>query len=162
MTVVLRHHEKLELNRVEYRGSVSLAELTAMAEFQAEEPSWLSFDCLNIVMPGADFKAVELAALDAVFARYRELFEPIRFLILRRSAWICQSRAGDAHVEHWIGGRDARTGMSSDVRLFDTIEEAGLWLVLNPAQTTTLATSEDFRDIAHFTIAPEAARPAAL
>lgn len=155
MTVVLRHHDKLELNRVEYRGSVSLAELTAMAEFQAEEPSWLSFDCLNIIMPGTDFQAVELAALDVVFARYRTLFEPISFLILRRSAWVCQSRAGDAHVQHWIGGRDARSGMSSDVRLFDTIDEAGIWLVLSPAQTATLATGEGFRDIFRSTIAPD-------
>ena len=159
MTVVLRHHDKLEVNRVEYQGSVSLAELTALAEFQAEDPQWLNFDCLSLVMPGADFHSVSFAALDALFARYWTLFKPIHFLILRRSVWLCQSPPAEAHVNYWLGGRDTKAGMSSDVRLFATFKEAGAWLVLNSAQISMLESGAGFSDIARFTN-PEVSRAA--
>ncbi|MBX3510014.1 MAG: hypothetical protein KF700_02365 [Hyphomonadaceae bacterium] len=159
MPVVLRHHHKLELNRVEYEGAITVAELRALADFQAASPTWLTYDSLNLVLPGANFDSIELAKLDALYDHYKKLFAPLNFVILRRSAWICQSPAAVAHVDHWLGGRDTKAGMSSDVRWFDTFAEAGEWLVLNPAAAASLQSGEGFVDIFRLT-ASAPARPA--
>ena len=160
MTVVLRHNESLELNRVEYRGTVTLGELIALADYQANEPTWLSYDCLNLITPGTDFRTIALVALDDVFLKYRTLFEPLDFVIFRRSAWVCQSPAARAHVDHWIGDRDTRAGMSSDLRQFDTCSEACDWLLLSPRQGAIAERGEGFKDIVSYTIAPNVTRAA--
>lgn len=159
MPVVLRHHDKLEVNRVEYLGAVTLAELKALAEFQAANPTWLTYDCLSLVAPGAEFR-VGPADLDELFAHYRVLFAPLEFLIMRRSAWLCQSDAAREHVSYWLGGRDTKSGMSSDVRQFDTFEEAGEWLVLSPSGAEALASGAAFVDVMRFdsTATPALAR----
>jgi hypothetical protein len=161
VTVILRHNQALELNRVEYHGAVTLVELVALADFQAEKPNWLSHDCLNLIMPGADFKNVDFAALDEIFKKYRTLFEPLHFVIVRRSAWICQSPAARPHLHHWIGDRDTREGMSSDLREFNNFAEAGEWLVLTPDQAGMLQRGEDFDEVATFSIPVEPMRAAA-
>lgn len=150
MTVVLRHNPELEVNRVEYGSEVALAELAGLADFQAAHPTWLSYDSLSWVLPGAEFQDVDKAALDTLFARYKVLFTPLNLLILRRSAWICQSPAADAHVRHWLTGRATRHDVRSDVRLFDSFAEAGDWLVLTPEETRRLENGEGFREIARF------------
>lgn len=149
MTIVIRHNEKLELNRAEYSGSITLAELTALAEFQAANPTWLTFDALAIVAPGADFQTVDKAALDALYAKYAELFSPMHFLILRRSAWICLSDAAEEHVRYWLGDRATRETISSDVRRFATFAEAADWLVLNQDATQALETGDGFVEFFH-------------
>lgn len=160
VTVVLRHNDGLELNRVDYFGSVTLAELEGLAEFQAANPTWLTYDTLNLVAAGTDFRSVSLDALDGLFARYRVLFAPLTLLILRRSAWLCQSAAAHAHIRHWIGDRDMRGGMSSDVRSFESIEAAGEWLVLSSAELDMVHNCEGFAERAriHHPPAPAAAR----
>ena len=150
MPVVLRHNEQLELNIAEYRGSISFAELKAVADFLASNPSFLKSDCLSLVAPGADFDNVELAALDQLFGRYKTLYEPINFQIMRRSAWLCLSPAAQAHVDHWSGKRESREAMSTTLRQFATFEEAGDWLVLSEAETIALQTNAGFDDLAHF------------
>lgn len=147
MTVVLRHNDALELNRVEYRGSVSLDELLALAEFQAGEQSFLTYDVLNWVMPGTDFLSVDFRALDTLFARYRTIFEPLNFLILRRSAWICDSDVAMPHLRHWLGGRDTKDAMSTDARLFESFEAATEWLILSTAEAATLKSGDGFREV---------------
>ena len=161
MTVAFRHNQSLELNRVEYHGSVTLAELEALADFQAANPRWLSYDCLNLIMPGADFGKVDFAALDEIFKKYRVLFEPLHFVIVRRSAWICQSPAARPHLHHWISDRDTREGMSSDLRQFDSFADAGAWLVLTHDQTTMLQRGDDFDEVVAFSIPAQAAQAAA-
>lgn len=152
MTLVLRHHEDLELNRAEYHGSVSAAELSALAEFQASNPTWLTFDALSWIRRGVDFDTVDLQALDAVFARYSQLFRPHQLLIFRRSAWICDSPRAQRHLDHWLTGRDTRTSMSSDVRQFASVKEAGPWLVLSESETAALESGEGFKEIVRYTI----------
>jgi hypothetical protein len=154
LTIVVRHSEKLELNRVEYHGRVSLAELSALADFNAAHPTLLTYDCLSLALPGSDFLSIDKGALDALFAKYRTLFAPIHFLILRRSAWICQSPAAEAHVRYWLTGRDTREAVSSDVRKFDAFADAGAWLVLSPEETVELETGEGFAEVTRFSIAP--------
>ena len=156
MPVVLRHNEQLELNIAEYRGSVSIAELKAVADFLAQNPSFLKSDCLSLVAPGTDFDSVEISALDQLFGRYQVLYEPINFQIMRRSAWICLSPAAQAHVDHWSGKRDARERMSTTLRQFATFEEAGDWLVLSEAETIALQTNAGFDVLAHFESPPSA------
>ena len=112
-------------------------------------------------MPGADFKDIAFDALDRVFMKYRALFEPLDFVIFRRSAWVCQSQAAKAHVDHWIGDRDTRAGMSSDLRQFDSFADACDWLVLGPEQAAMAERGEGFKDIVSYTIAPNLVRPAA-
>jgi len=152
VTLVMRHNETLELNRAEYSGSVSTAELVALAEFQASNPTWLTYDALSWIMPGADFNDVDLQALDAVFNRYRQLFQPHQLVIFRRSAWLCQSPGAQSHLDHWLHAQDTRAGMSSDLRQFQTFKDAGVWLVLNAEETVALESGAGFTEIVRFTI----------
>ena len=98
MPILLRHHEEIELNRVEYSGSVTREELFALAAFFVKETNWLGFDCLNLITPSTDFDTVPLNELDGVYAQYMAMFAPLHFHISRRSAWICQSEAACAHI----------------------------------------------------------------
>ncbi len=157
MPVVLRHNEQLELNLAEYRGSVSFAELEAVAAFLAANPSFLKRDTLSLVAPGADFDTVALGALDQLFGRYKTLYAPMDFQIVRRSAWICQSPAAQAHVDYWLGDRDALEAMSSTLRQAMSFAEAGEWLVLSEVETLALETGVGFTEIARFDAPPQQA-----
>lgn len=161
MPVVLRHNEQLELSLAEYRGEVALAELEAVASYLAQNASFLKRDCLSIVAPDAHFGSVEFAALDRLFGRYKTIYAPMSFQIIRRSAWLCLSPAAQAHIDYWIGGRDAREAMSSTLRQFDSFAQAGDWLVLNEAETAMLERGEGFDEVARFEIAPAMGRVAA-
>lgn len=157
MTVRLRHHDRLELNRVDYSGRISLAELAALVEFQSREPTWLTYDALSVVLAGADFTAVEFDALDALFEQYKTVFRPLSFPILRRGAWLNFSPGAQAHVDYWVKDRNQRSDISSDVRRVTSFEEAGVWLVLRPDYIATLETGAGFREIARFHEPPAAA-----
>ncbi|PZO50901.1 MAG: hypothetical protein DCF16_12360 [Alphaproteobacteria bacterium] len=146
MPIIARHNEALELNRVDYAGSVTLAELGALAEFNSANPTWLTYDCLNLVLAGADFLSIDFDALDALFNRYRDMYQPMNMLILRRSAWLCQSPAAERHVGYWTKGRDAKDALSSDVRLFDSCESAAQWLLLRPNELEKLKSGEGFTE----------------
>lgn len=148
MTVILRHSEKLELNLVEYQGAVSLAELKALAAFNARSPEAMSRDALNIITPGTHFSVLP-EDLDSLFAYYRKLFSPLKLEIMRRAAWVCHSAAADGLVRHWLAG-DVRKGMSTSARLFGGIVEAADWLMLRPEETAAIRTGEGFIDIARF------------
>lgn len=161
MPVVLRHNEQLELSLAEYHGSVSLAELEAVAAFLAQNPSFLKRDCLSLVMPGADFDRVELTALDRLFGRDKAIYAPMTFQIIRRSAWLCLSLAAQPHIDYWIGGRDTREAISSTLRQFNSYAEAGDWLVLSEAETLALQMGAGFTEIARFEDAPQVGRAAA-
>lgn len=150
MPVVLRHNEQLELNLAEYRGRVVFTELAAMAGFFAENTSFLKRDCLSLVLPGADFEGVPLDALDQLFGNYKTIYAPLSFQIVRRSAWICQSPAAQAHVDYWLGDRDVRETMSSTLRQFTSFAEAGEWLVLSEAETVALGACIGFAELARF------------
>lgn len=154
MTVVLRHNETLELNMAEYTGAITLGQLTEVAGYGAKNPDFLKADTLNIVREDADFSAVSLAELDALFGRYRTLFAPLNFQIYRRSAWLCLGKAGEAHVGYWLGGHDMREAMSSAVRKLETFAEAGDWLLLNAAELAEVERGEGFADLAYFDDAP--------
>ncbi len=154
MPVVLRHNQELELNLAEYQGSVSFAELEAVAGFLAANPSFLKRDTLSQVLPGADFDTVPLDGLDRLFGHYKKLYAPMNFQIVRRSAWLCQSPAAQAHVDHWLGEPDMREATSSTLRQFATFAEAGDWLVLSEAETVALEARVGFDEIAHFDYPP--------
>jgi len=147
MPIVARHNEELELNRVDYVGSITAAELGALAEFNAANPTWVTYDCLSLVLPGADFLSIDLQALDALFKHYRGIYQPMNMLIMRRSAWLCQSPAAERHVGYWTKPRDQKETMSSDVRVFDTFETAAEWLLLRPAELDKLKSGEGFTEI---------------
>lgn len=157
MTIVLRHNEALDLNLIEYRDVVSLAELKALAQFATENPEHIVRDGLAIVMPNARFSDVDAPALDALFAHYRQLYAPIQFQLLRRSAWVCQSEHAAPQVRHWLSG-DAREGMQSAVRQFDTLAEAGEWLVLSNEEIARAERREGFTEVARFTDPPARTR----
>ena len=158
MPVSIRHNESLELNRVDYIGSVTMAELNALAEFNAANPTWLTYDVLSIVQPGAHFQTVDLVQLDQLYAHYGKIFRPLTFLIMRRSAWVSLSPAAERHVSHWVGGRDTKESMSTDVRRFDTFEEAGDWLILNAEEVSVAQRGEGFAELATFDIPVALAR----
>ncbi|MBC7768543.1 MAG: hypothetical protein H7124_07130 [Phycisphaerales bacterium] len=161
MPIVLRHNQELELSLAEYRGPVSLAELEAVAAYGAQNPSFLQCDCLNLVLPGANFDSVEVTALDNLFGRYKLIFAPMEFQIVRRSAWICLSPAAQAHIDYWIGGHDLREALSSTLRQFLAYSEAGDWLVLNEAEIVALESGAGFTEVANFEDPPSVTRTAA-
>lgn len=150
MPVILRHNELLELNIAEYHGVISVAELQQVADFLAANRSFLKSDCLSIVFPGGVFEGVSYDDLDRIFGRYKTLYEPINFQIIRRSAWICFSPAAQAHIDYWSGQRDAREAMSTTLRQFASFEEAGDWLVLSEAETLALQSGAGFDELARF------------
>lgn len=150
MPIVLRHSPRLELNVAEYHGGVTLAELKALAAFQARNPENLRHDTMSLVLEDADFSSVDLAALDALFSRYRTMFAPLDFEIMRRSVWVCLNPAARAYVDYWVDGRDMRSEMSSVVRQFETFAEAADWLLLAADDAPLLETREGFEDLARF------------
>ncbi|MGD9981495.1 MAG: hypothetical protein AB7H66_07765 [Hyphomonadaceae bacterium] len=150
MPVVLRHNAQLEMNLAEYLGPVTFAELEGVAAFLAQNSSFLKHDCLSVVLPGADFQGVPFIALDHLFGRYKIMFAPIDFQIVRRSAWLCLSPAAQPHIDYWIGERDTREAMSSTLRQFTSYADAGDWLVLSAAETAMLERGEDFAELARF------------
>ena len=152
MSVELRHNTALELNVVEYRGSVTLGELKAVASFLATRPDVLRRDTLNIVAPDADFGTVDFPALDALFARYRQLYAPLSFQLFRRASWVCLSDAARRHIDYWVRGRDMRKTMSSTVSRFDSVAEACEWLLLSDAETAAVERGEGLTDLARFDI----------
>jgi len=152
--VVLRHNEQIEMNLAEYHGQVSLLELEAVAAFLAENPSFLKRDTLSVVHPGGTFASVPMEALDRLFGRYKKMFAPLDFQMLRRSAWLCFSEAAQTHVDYWIGGRDSKEAFSSTLRQLSSYAEAGDWLVLNASETAMLETGEGFALLASYDYAP--------
>lgn len=154
MPIVLHYNEDLELNLAEYRGSVSFAELDAVASFLAANPSFLKRDTLSQVLPEADFDTVPLDGLDRLFGQYKKLYAPMDFQIVRRSAWICQSPRAQAHVDHWLGEPNMSEATSSTLRRFASFAEAGDWLVLSEAETVALEGRVGFDEIARFDYPP--------
>jgi hypothetical protein len=148
--LVLRHNDPLELNLAEYCGSVTVLELEAAAAFFAARVSLLKHDTLHLVHASADFDGVEFGALDRLFERYARIFAPIDFQIVRRSAWVCQSEAAQPHIAYWVDGRDTRAALSSTLRRFGSLAEAGEWLLLSGAEIATLERGEGFADLARF------------
>lgn len=160
MTVIFRRNETLELNRVEYSGRMSLAELKAIAKYQADKPDLLGADCLNLVRSDADFNAITLEALASLFEHYRVLFSPLRLQIFRRAVWLCESEEPKAHVTFWLS-QDAKEGMASTVKQCHSFAEAADWLLLMDAERALLESAEGFDEIARFNFPSEPARAAA-
>lgn len=156
MTIVLRHNAALELNLVEYEGAITFEQLKAVAAFGARHPAVLTCDSLQFVAADADFTSVDLHALDLLFLRYMKLYARFDLQIYRRSAWICHSPGAQSYVDHWINGRDLKAGLSSNVRHFANIAEAGDWLLLSGAEVAAVERGESFAEIARF----DAAEPA--
>jgi hypothetical protein len=150
VTIVLRHNAALELNLVEYLGAITPAQLKALAAYGARHPGYLRTDTLNIVREGADFDAVDLPALDALFERFRKLYAPLELTIYRRSAWLCRSPAAAAYIDYWVGVGDMRKTLSSTVGKFETLAEAGEWLLLSDADVAQVERGEGFTELARF------------
>ena len=158
MSIVLRYSEGLELNLVDYSGVVTLPQLHALAAYGARHPVFLRADGLNVVRADADFTGIDLAALDALFRRYQELYTQLQFQIYRRSAWICLGAAAEAHIAHWTSANDMRSALSSTVRMFGTFIEAGDWLLLSPGELAQVESGEGFCERARFDATPAPAR----
>lgn len=148
MPVILQHSRTIELNRVEYRGAVSLAEMHALGEYQLSHPEWLSYDLLNVLVADANFSGLGLDDLDRIVAKYGALFAPTELLIFRRSAWVSFSPQSQAHLDHWIARRNTRQNQTQEARQFATFAEAAAWLVLSPAKAAPLETGEGFAEMA--------------
>lgn len=157
MAVTFRHSEALELNRIDYSGVISVEELFAHAEFRGAHAQWLNFDHLNVILPGADVSQLTPPALDAVFAQHQSLFQTAKLLILRRSAWICESPTALETLHYWLGDRATKPRAYTDVRLFETFDAACDWLMLSPHDKALALRGEGFDEIAHFGAPPLAA-----
>jgi hypothetical protein len=143
----LQHNRDIDLNRVEYRGPISLRQMIALAEYQRDHPEWLAYDLFNVIAADADFGAVRLEDLDAVVAKFPELFKPSKLLIFRRSAWISFSAASQGHLDHWIARRNTRQNQTQEARQFTTFADAAAWLVLSANAAGMLETGEGFTEM---------------
>jgi hypothetical protein len=153
LTVILRRNETLELNLVEFTGSITLDELKAVAKFQADRPELLASDCLNVVRAGADFNTVTFEQLDVMFEHYRKLFSPLRLEIFRRAVWLCEDEGPRTHVAYWMS-RDAKEAMSSTLKHCFSFAEAADWLLLMDAERDLLDRGEGFEEIVRYTLPP--------
>lgn len=150
MPIVLRHNPKLELSRVEYFGPMRAIDLHNHAAFNAANPIWLGFDCVSVVHADVEVSGVSLADLDGVFTAHRQLFEPLKLMFMRRSAWVCESAAAQRLLSHWMTKRNADRSPWADVRQFDSFETAGEWMLLTPENIASLKSGDDFQEIARF------------
>jgi len=151
MTLCFKHNAQLELNRVEYSGALAPKELYAHAHFRGAHGQWLNYDHLNLVLPGADASQLSNTMLDAIYAQHQALFQTEKLLILRRSAWVCQSAAAMGALRYWLGDRFTKPRAYTDVRLFETIEDACDWLLLQGHEKALAVRGEGFEEIARFT-----------
>lgn len=154
MPITLRHHDGLELSRVEYRGAMTARDMHDHAAYNAANPVWLGFDCISVIHADVDVSAISLTNLDGVFTAHRELFEPLGLIFMRRSGWVCESPAGQRFLSHWLAKRNLDKSPWADVRQFDSFEAASEWLLLNAEAAAALKSGEGFRDVAHFEAAP--------
>lgn len=152
MPIVLRHNETLELNLVEYQGAITWDELVELAGFGARNCKYLRRDSLNWVLPGAHFREVDFARLDALYNHYAKLYAPMDFQIFRRSAWLCESPEALEHVRYWLVGRNAREAMSSTVRDFTNLQDAGEWLLLSENELGCADRREGFIELTAYDI----------
>ena len=150
MPIILRHNPTLELNRVEYFGAMTARDMHDHAQYNADNPIWLGFDCISVIHADVDVSAISLTNLDGVFTAHRELFEPLGLVFMRRSGWVCESPAGQRFLSHWLAKRNVDKSPWADVRQFDTFEAASEWLLLNAEAAAALKSGEGFHEIARF------------
>lgn len=150
MPIVLRHNSNLELSRVEYTGQMRATDLHDHAAFNAANPVWLGFDCVSVIHADVEVTGISLDNLDGVFNAHRQLFEPLNLMFMRRSAWVCESPAGQRLLSHWMTKRNADKSPWADVRQFDSFEAAGEWMLLSAENTAILKNGDDFKEIARF------------
>ncbi len=154
MTVVLRHSRSLNLNFVECIGEVTTDQLAALAACAAQNSELLGADSLNVVRPGADLSGVDMDALGVLFARYRKLYEPLRFQIYRRTAWVCECPAACAYVDFWVAGEASRKAFSTNARRLSSVAAACEWLLLSVPERAQVESGEGFAEFGRFEDAP--------
>jgi hypothetical protein len=147
---VLRHNEKLELSRVEYFGAMRAEHLHNHAQFNADNPIWLGFDCISVIHADVEVSAITLTNLDGVFNAHRQLFEPLGLVLMRRSGWVCESPLGQRFLSHWLEKRNIDRSPWADVRQFDSFDAASEWLLLDAEAAAALKSGEGFAEIARF------------
>jgi hypothetical protein len=150
MAIVLRHNEVLELSRVEYYGQVRAEDMRAHAAFNADNPIWLGFDCISVILADVDVSGISLTSLDGVFTTHRKLFEPLGLMFMRRSGWVCESPAGQRFLSHWMAKRNADKSPWADVRQFSSFDAASEWLLLDSESAAALKSGEGFNEVARF------------
>jgi hypothetical protein len=150
VAISFRHHDGLALNLALYSGDVHFEELKAQADFLANNPRLLRLDCVSIIEQDADFSPVSLEAIDQLFSHYRILFAPLSMQLFRRSAWLCRNERARPYMNYWLGDRDTRSAVASDVRSFEDEVDAGAWLALTEAEIDRLRRRDGFRELAAF------------
>jgi hypothetical protein len=149
--IILRHNSKLELSRVEYSGAMRSRDIHDHAAYNAANPIWLGFDCISVIHADVEVSDLSISDVDCVFDVHRELFEPLKLMFMRRSAWVCESAAGQHLLSHWITKRNADQSPWTEVRQFDSFEAAGEWMLLSAENAAILKSGEGFKEIARFT-----------
>lgn len=157
MAISFRHNAALELNRIDYSGVISAEELFAHAAFRAAHAEWLTFDHINVILQGADVSGLTHEALDQLFVQHQALFVTQSLPIRRRSAWICQSPDARDMLNYWLGDRLSKPRAMTDVRLFESFEDAADWLLLRGREKALAISGEGFDEIARFDAPPLAA-----
>lgn len=133
-------------------------DLHAHARYNADHPILLGFDCVSVIHADIDLSSLSLDKLDGVFTTHRQLFEPLHLMFMRRSAWVCESPAGQKFLSHWLAKRNNDKSPWADVRQFDSFEAASAWMLLAPENAAILKSGAGFKEIARFDAAPDLTR----
>ena len=150
MPIILRHNPTLEISRVEYSGAMTARDMHDHAQFNADNPVWLGFDCISVIHADVDVSAISLNNLNGVFDAHRQLFEPLGLMFMRRSGWVCESPAGQRLLSHWLAKRNVDKSPWADVRQFDSFEAASEWLLLKDDAAAALKSGDGFNEVARF------------
>lgn len=124
MPITAHYNEMLRLRVHCYSGFVQPTDIQQLAAFYAENRQLVLTDVISIIDEDVtDTSALVLPTLPAFRKQFRELHIAANFLLLRRSAWVCPSRAAWPVLEQWLDGRHSHDGQGSEVCLVATLAE---------------------------------------
>lgn len=141
VAIVAYINDELAIRVHRFSGVVTPGQVYDLATFYDSARPLVRTDLISIV--GADVQdtsALFLPELDQLRRRFRELHEASDFILLRRSGWVCQSRAAWSVLEAWLQDRHSRDGHGSE-----------LFLSANLAELDGLFDKDEISAVADFT-----------
>lgn len=157
MPIVERQSARQHLNAVQMSGAIALSEIRAHNDDRLRDRATLTADAVYHLPRNAHFTDLTIEALDAHRARLRRQLEAAKLPLIRRTAWLCESRAALPFVQHFLSQRGPDDGLFAAARLTHSLSEAADWLMTSVADIeATLATGRILARFDHAAPAPSA------
>lgn len=150
MPILMRHHEALELTRVDFYGKLLPEHMQGYGDYGMANQQWVEFDTMTFVAADTDVSAMTPAYIDSFFNAFGQVLRTSDKMVRRRTGWVCDSPVYEAVLNLWLEKRNADCEPGGQVRLFKTTEAACEWLLLTPSGAAALASGEGFAELARF------------